>query len=74
MAEFANEQVLLFDLFFKGQGALEIFLRLVQGGFGRGVCLFGGLDLFPEIVDLRFVGFDRLFEFSFPHCRMVSRS
>lgn len=56
VAQFADEQVLFFDFFFKGEGALELFLRGFNGGARDGGGGFGGLDLFAEIGELGFVG------------------
>lgn len=56
VAQFADEQVFFFDFFFKGERALELFLRGFDGGTRGGGGGFGGLDLFAEIGELGFVG------------------
>jgi hypothetical protein len=55
VAQFADEQVLLLDLFLKRQCTLELLLRAGECGLGDFGGGFGGLDLFAELVDLGFV-------------------
>lgn len=58
MLQFANKQTLLFDFFFKGEGACELFLRSLKFGLSGGGGLFSCLELFSERFELRLGVFD----------------
>jgi hypothetical protein len=72
VAQLADEQVLLLDFFFKGERAVELFLGGSDGCLCGGGGVGGELDLFAEVVELGFVGFDGLFEFLSSYCALLA--